>query len=97
MIACESAEEALTRAGDIDAIASDVVLRGMDGIELLKRLRRGAPALPAVLFSGQLDHLSERRRELPQGVRFLEKPFPPEALVTTLASLIEPEKEARAH
>jgi CheY-like chemotaxis protein len=89
VVPCESAEEALTRANGVDVIASDVVLRGMDGIELLGRLRRAAPALPAVLFSGHLDHLAVRRRELPDGVRFLEKPFAPEALLTTLEALVE--------
>jgi two-component system cell cycle sensor histidine kinase/response regulator CckA len=89
VIACESAEEALARANDVDVIASDVVLRGMDGIELLARLRRSAPALPAVLFSGHLDHMAARRREIPEGVTFLEKPFAPELLLSTLASLVE--------
>jgi signal transduction histidine kinase/ActR/RegA family two-component response regulator len=88
VIACESAEEALTRAADVDVIASDVVLRGMDGIELLGNLRRAAPALPAVLFSGHLDPLALRRREVPPGVEFLEKPFAPEALLSTLEALV---------
>ena len=89
VVSCESGEEALARANEVDVIASDVVLRGMDGIELLARLRRSAPRLPAVLFSGHLDHLAKERREIPEGVRFLEKPFAPEALVTTLDALVE--------
>ncbi|HEU4429433.1 MAG TPA: response regulator, partial [Myxococcota bacterium] len=89
VVSCESGEEALARASEVDVIASDVVLRGMDGIELLARLRRAAPHLPAVLFSGHLDHLAKERREIPDGVRFLEKPFAPEALVTTLDALVE--------
>jgi signal transduction histidine kinase/CheY-like chemotaxis protein len=97
VISCESAEEALVRANDVDVIASDVVLRGMDGIELLGRLRRAAPALPAVLFSGQVDHLAATRRELPAGVRFLEKPFAPEALLSTLEALVEGRQSATVH
>jgi signal transduction histidine kinase/CheY-like chemotaxis protein len=89
VVSCESAEEALARANGIDVIASDVVLRGMDGIELLGRLRRRTPLLPAVLFSGHLDHLATQRRKIPEGVMFLEKPFAPEALVTTIDSLVE--------
>ncbi len=95
VVACESGEEALARASDVDVIASDVVLRGMDGIELLGRLRRSSPALPAVLFSGHLDHLSTQRREIPDGVMFLEKPFAPEALLTTLDSLVAPSRRLR--
>ena len=97
VIACESAEEALTRANDIDAIASDVVLRGMDGIELLGRLRRASPQLPAVLFSGHLDHLAQKRREVPEGVRFLEKPFAPEALMSTLEALVDRRAQSTLH
>ena len=95
VVSCESGEEALARANDVDVIASDVVLRGMDGIELLARLRRAAPRLPAVLFSGHLDHLAAKRREIPDGVRFLEKPFAPEALVTTLDALVEAARAGR--
>ncbi len=95
VVSCESGEEALARARDFDVIASDVVLRGMDGIELLSRLRRAAPELPAVLFSGHLDHLSTQRRAIPDGVMFLEKPFAPEALLTTLDSLVAPARGAR--
>jgi FixJ family two-component response regulator len=72
------------------------VLRGMDGIELLGRLRREAPKLPAVLFSGHLDHLATERREIPAGVMFLEKPFPPEALLSTLDSLVANGRGSRA-
>jgi len=96
VVGCESGEEALTRATDIDVVASDVVLRGMDGIELLGRIRRRAPRLPAVLFSGHLDHLARERREIPPGVAFLEKPFAPEALVSKLDELVDAARAAPA-
>jgi two-component system cell cycle sensor histidine kinase/response regulator CckA len=95
VVPCESGEEALARANDVDVIASDVVLRGIDGIELLGRLRRTAPDLPAVLFSGHLDHLAEHRRQIPRGVKFLEKPFAPELLLATLDSLLPPRHKPR--
>jgi signal transduction histidine kinase/CheY-like chemotaxis protein len=95
VVACESAEEALSRANDVDVIASDVLLPGMDGIELLGRLRRAAPALPAVLFSGHVDHLATPGRELPDGVKFLEKPFAPEALLATIESLVRAARAIR--
>jgi two-component system cell cycle sensor histidine kinase/response regulator CckA len=88
VVPCESAEEALMRAKEIDVMASDVVLRGMDGIELLRQLRRRAPRLPAVLFSGHVDHLAKRRREIPDGVEFLEKPFALETLAAALEAVV---------
>ena len=97
VVACESGEEALTRMNDIDVIASDVVLRGMDGIELLGRIRRRVPRLPAVLFSGHLDHLARERRAIPPGVAFLEKPFAPDALVSKLDELVDAARATPVH
>ncbi len=41
------------RGGPLDAILSDVVMPGMDGLELLARLREQAPGVPVILMSGQ--------------------------------------------
>ena len=50
-----SAARALERllAGPVDAILSDVVMPGINGLELLARLREQAPGVPVILMSGQ--------------------------------------------
>ena len=76
-----SAEEALELVADraIDLAVSDVVLPGLDGTELLARLRAGRAALPAILVSGYAE--SAVRGDLPsEGTRFLAKPYALRAL-----------------
>lgn len=60
----------------IDAVVSDVVMRDMDGVHLLERLRRLRPDLPVVLMSGYSDEeLSAEARRI--ATVFVEKPFDP--------------------
>jgi DNA-binding response OmpR family regulator len=49
-----SGEDALSRAGAsrFDCAVVDVKMPGMDGLELLRRLRRDHPSLPVVLLTG---------------------------------------------
>ena len=51
----ESGEEALARIGKnhYDAVISDFMMPGMDGISLLKTIRREYPDLPFILFTGR--------------------------------------------
>src|SRR5215218_7563106 len=48
-----SAAEALERiaAGGVDAVVTDLVMPGMDGIELVRRIRAAGSAIPVVLVS----------------------------------------------
>ncbi|UPG72653.1 response regulator [Roseomonas gilardii subsp. gilardii] len=72
-----------------DILVSDVAMPGMDGVSLLREMRRRLPALPAVLVSGYSERLMEREA-LEEGGRnaditgFLAKPYRPAALVETL-------------
>ena len=71
--ACDSAEAALAMIGPATpapaVLLCDLSLPGMDGLALLRTLRRRWPALPAVLMSGY------ERPALPTGAAFLRKPF----------------------
>lgn len=40
-----------------DILVSDVAMPGMDGVSLLREIRRRLPSLPAVLVSGYSEHL----------------------------------------
>lgn len=70
------AEQALALAGPdgmaFDAIFSDVVMPGMTGVAMSKRLRERRPDLPVVLTSGYSEELADSGYE---GFEFLPKPY----------------------
>jgi PAS domain S-box-containing protein len=71
-----SAEEALEKLGPdgdgFDIVFSDVVMPGMGGIELAKRLSHDLPTMPVVLASGYSHVLAERGTE---GMELIRKPY----------------------
>jgi signal transduction histidine kinase len=78
VVEAETAEDALARfAGDsdVDLLVSDVLMPGMNGPELARRLREHCPYLRAMFISGYADgraldaHLKQHKDQ------FLSKPF----------------------
>jgi len=56
VIACIDADTALRvfEQGSIDLVLSDVVMLGMNGTELIGRIKDMSPQTPAILFSGKI-------------------------------------------
>ncbi len=54
VVTCTNAVDALRifHEGGIDLILSDLVMPGLDGAELIARIKKQSPATPAILFSG---------------------------------------------
>ncbi|WP_128962331.1 PAS domain-containing protein [Bradyrhizobium guangzhouense] len=80
----KDAGEALSalEGGDrFDAVFSDVVMPGMNGIELATRIRDRFPGLPIVLTSGYSDVLAQKGRH---GFELLQKPYAVEDLSRVL-------------
>jgi PAS domain S-box-containing protein len=69
------------RSGNFDLMFSDVVMPGMNGIELASAVRRRWPSLRVVLTSGYSHVLAE---EGTRGFEFLEKPYSAESLIKVL-------------
>jgi signal transduction histidine kinase/CheY-like chemotaxis protein len=67
----------------IDVVLTDVVMPGMSGIELARRLRAERPGLPLVYFTA---HPGEEGR--PDDGPLLDKPFTPEALVAAIGAVL---------
>lgn len=82
---CESGEAALvisTGVGDFDLLITDLTLPGINGAELIARMRATQPALPALIASGY-----PYVPQLP-GVRFLQKPFLPNMLAEEISKIL---------
>ena len=74
--------------GGIDAVVTDVVMPGMSGPELAKRLADSHPDIPVLFMSGYTDEAIVRHGVLEPGVAFLQKPFTPDALARKVRELL---------
>ena len=72
----------------VDLVVTDVVMPGMDGRELGRRLSQRWPTLP-ILYISAYDVNDIFRRGSPRSsAPFLQKPFPTEGLITRVRQLI---------
>lgn len=95
--AANSGQEARDRLGReaYDAVLSDVIMPGMDGVEVLRLAHERDPDLPVVLISG-LQDLSTALRAIDHGVlRYLNKPFEPDKLVQVIEHAVRVHQQAR--
>src|ERR1700750_1781107 len=72
VLIASSSEQALEifREGGIDLVVSDLVMRYMDGNELIRRMKEIAPDVPALLISGTVNAFDRANRAdgfLPKG------------------------------
>ena len=67
--------------GEVDLLATDVVMPGSSGIELARRVRESRPELPVLFMSGYPDEVIARVGELGDQDGFLAKPYAADELV----------------
>ena len=84
-----SAEEALARlgtdGGGFDVVFSDVVMPGMGGVELVKRLAMSLPDMPIILATGYSHVLAQ---EGTHGADLLQKPYSADQLSQALQAIV---------
>lgn len=92
-----SAEEALQRVDEDFAgiVISDIRLPGIDGLELLTRLKQRDARLPVVLITGHGDIGMAVSAMRDGAYDFMEKPFSPERLVDVARRALEQRSLAR--
>jgi signal transduction histidine kinase/CheY-like chemotaxis protein len=88
VLSAASADEALKIASDhpntIDLLLTDVVMRGMTGVELAETLSRKRPEIAVIYMSGYAKRSLSDSPRLPKGTHFLTKPFTSDRLVETI-------------
>ncbi|MFY9585921.1 MAG: ATP-binding protein, partial [Actinomycetota bacterium] len=92
VIAAPNGLEALDAAEfetSIDVVVTDVVMPQMSGPELIQKLRRTRPNLPAVCMSGYAEPILNPG-EIGEGVRFVGKPFKPDQLLAVVREALTP-------
>ena len=79
VIEAANADEALrlyaSRAAPIHLLLTDVVMPGLNGVELSKRLRALDPQLKVLFVSGYADSIMLRHGTPDSGVNFVQKPY----------------------
>jgi two-component system, cell cycle sensor histidine kinase and response regulator CckA len=75
-------------AGPVHGLVTDVVMPGVGGPELVRRLREVRPDLPTLFISGYTEEGVRTQGALHPDVAYLEKPFSPEDLVRKVREML---------
>ncbi len=99
MLEAANAEEAIfaaeTHPKVIDLMVSDIVMPGLGGLELAKRLVSIRPDMKVLYVSGYADHDTAKRVGDPS-VAYLQKPFGPAELARKVAEMVSRSKKPKA-
>jgi len=85
-----SGDEALTRALERppDLVVLDIMLPGLDGLEVARRLRAGGDSVPVLMLTAR-DAIADRVEGLEAGADdYLVKPFAPEEFLARVKALL---------
>ncbi|HSR67077.1 MAG TPA: two-component regulator propeller domain-containing protein [Acidobacteriota bacterium] len=75
--------------GHIDLLLTDVVMPGINGKELARRLSSSLRGLKVVFMSGYTEDAIDRHGVLEPGTHFLQKPFTPASLVSLIREILD--------
>ncbi|HLS48260.1 MAG TPA: response regulator [Gemmatimonadales bacterium] len=83
-----AALDLIGRHGPPDLVLTDIMMTGIDGAELGRRIRDRWPGLPVLFMSGYSESDLRKAGALDGGATVLEKPLRPEALVDGIYSAL---------
>jgi len=92
VLSAQDAEEALLlhqqHVGTIDLLLTDVVMPGMNGLQLATKVSAGRPEIRVLFMSGYADNAAVQRDIIDAGRPFLQKPFAPDRLTTRVKDVL---------
>lgn len=92
----EALKIAVRHPGSVDLVASDVVMPGMSGRELIEQLVAARGDIKVLFMSGYTNDEVVRRGVLDGGTAFLQKPFTPQEFVKGIRGVLDRPVSARA-
>jgi CheY-like chemotaxis protein len=84
----EALELARQHEGGIDLVITDMVLPGMNGREVAKRLLRSRPDLKVLYVSGYAEPTVSEKDGMNRDIQFIRKPFLPDVLAAKVRELL---------
>jgi CheY-like chemotaxis protein len=88
----EAALGALANRRSVDIVFSDVMMPGMNGVELAQEIRRRRPNLPVLLTSGYAE--AAQRNAGAQKIKIIPKPYRIDELRDALAAVRQDARKA---
>ena len=91
VITASSGEDALWKLGDgtYDAVFTEIVMRGMSGLDVAEEIHARQPWLPVVIITGYGSGDAQERAAAAGVAEFLHKPLSPEQLAATADRLLQ--------
>jgi PAS domain S-box-containing protein len=99
VIPAANGEEALENLAvlrkSVDLLVTDVVMPGMDGAEVARRMRKQCPSVGVLYISGYTQDAIVHNGVLDPGVEFIQKPFDGTALLNKVRAVLDRPKPPR--
>jgi len=77
-----------SRGGEISLLLTDLMMPGLNGLELFRRLKAARPGLKVIYTSGYTDEVGELLSDIDGGAEFLQKPVKPEDLLYKIREVL---------
>jgi len=74
---------------EIDLLLTDIMMPGMNGVEVAAGIARIRPGIRVFFMSGYADQDLVRQGLLTPGTRFLQKPFTPQELAERVREILD--------
>ena len=78
--------------GKIDLLVTDLVMPGMNGIELARRVLDSRPGIPILFMSGYSEDAMEHLGDMAEGKAFLQKPITPTTLSRKVREILSEQR-----